>query len=40
MAQAQHADVHLIVSVVTGSEAIIGQVLYATKQAARALRNA
>ncbi len=37
MVQARHPGVDLIVSVVTGRDAIIGQVLYFTKQAAQAL---
>lgn len=39
MVQARHPVVDLIVSVVTGRDAIIGQVLYFTKQAALALRE-
>lgn len=40
MVQARHDEIDLIVSVVTGRDAIIGQVLYLTKQVARSLRNA
>ncbi|MBS0426801.1 MAG: roadblock/LC7 domain-containing protein [Proteobacteria bacterium] len=40
MVQARHDEIDLIVSVVTGRDAIIGQVLYLTKQVARSLRSA
>lgn len=40
MLQARHPDVTLIMSVVAGKEAIIGQVLYFAKQAALALQHA
>jgi uncharacterized protein len=40
MVQARHDEIDLIVSVVTGRDAIIGQVLYLTKQVARTLREA
>lgn len=38
--QVRRADVSLIMSVVTGRDAVVGQVLYFSKQAARALENA
>lgn len=38
--QVRRADVTLIMSVVTGRDAVVGQVLYFSKQAARALENA
>jgi predicted regulator of Ras-like GTPase activity (Roadblock/LC7/MglB family) len=40
MLQARHAEVALIVSVVAGRDAIIGQVLYFAKQATQLLRQA
>jgi predicted regulator of Ras-like GTPase activity (Roadblock/LC7/MglB family) len=40
MLQARRSDVTLIVSVVTGKEAIIGQVLYFAKQATLTLQHA
>lgn len=40
MVQARHAEVDLIISVVTGRDAIIGQVLYLGKLVAKALRQA
>jgi len=40
MLQARHPEVTLIMSVVAGKEAIIGQVLYFAKQAALALQHA
>ena len=40
MLQARHPEVTLIVSVVTGRDAIIGQVLYFAKQATLALQQA
>ena len=38
--QVRRADVSLIMSVVTGRDAVVGQILYFSKQAARALENA
>lgn len=38
--QVRRADVSLIISVVTGSDAVTGQVLYFTKKAARSLQDA
>ena len=38
--QVRRADVSLIVSVVTGPDAVVGQVLYFSKKAARSLQNA
>ncbi len=38
--QVRRADVSLIMSVVTGRDAVVGQVLYFSKQAARALESA
>ena len=38
--QVRRADVSLIVSVVTGRDAVIGQVLYFSKKAAKSLQNA
>lgn len=38
--QARHATVGLILSVITGSDAIIGQALYFSRQAARTLQQA
>lgn len=38
--QVRRADVSLIMSVVTGRDAVVGQVLYFSKQAARALERA
>jgi len=40
MLQARHAEVDLIVSVITGKDAVIGQVLYLSKQATLALQRA
>ncbi|RIX80258.1 roadblock/LC7 domain-containing protein [Acidovorax cavernicola] len=40
MLQARHPEMTLIVSVVTGREAIIGQVLYYAKQATQLLQHA
>ncbi|SEJ56038.1 MULTISPECIES: roadblock/LC7 domain-containing protein [unclassified Variovorax] len=40
MLQARHPELTLIVSVVTGKDAIIGQVLYFAKQATLALQHA
>lgn len=40
MLQARRADVSLILSVVTGRDAVIGQALYYAKKAARALEQA
>ncbi|PIF74251.1 hypothetical protein CLU95_1372 [Variovorax sp. 54] len=40
MLQARHPEMTLIVSVVTGREAIIGQVLYFAKQATQLLQHA
>ena len=40
MVQARHREVDLIVSVVAGRDAVIGQVLYFAKQAARTLAQA
>ena len=40
MLQARHATVGLILSVITGSDAIIGQALYFSRQAARTLQQA
>ena len=40
MVQARHAEVDLIISVVTSREAIIGQVLYLSKRVAQSLRRA
>lgn len=40
MVQARHAEVDLIVSVVTSREAIMGQVLYMSKLVAKSLRQA
>lgn len=40
MVQARHAEVDLIVSVVTSRDAVIGQVLYLSKQAAKKLQLA
>lgn len=40
MVQARHAEVDLIISVITSREAIIGQVLYLSKLAAKNLKNA
>ena len=38
--QVRRADVSLIISVVTGSDAVTGQVLYFSKKAARSLQGA
>lgn len=38
--QVRRADVSLIVSVVTGRDAVVGQVLYFSKKAAQSLQNA
>lgn len=38
--QVRRADVSLIVSVVTGRDAVVGQVLYFSKKAARVLQDA
>lgn len=40
MVQVRHAEIGLIVSVVTSREAIIGQVLYMSKSVAKGLRQA
>lgn len=40
MVQARHREVDLILSVVAGRDAVIGQVLYFAKQAARTLAQA
>lgn len=40
MLQARHAEVDLIVSVITGKDAVIGQVLYLSKMATLALQRA
>ncbi|MGF6346547.1 roadblock/LC7 domain-containing protein [Variovorax sp. W2I14] len=40
MLQARHAEVDLIVSVITGKDAVIGQVLYLSKLATLALQRA
>lgn len=40
MVQARHAEADLIISVVSGRDAIIGQVLYQTKLVAKRLRQA
>lgn len=39
MVQARRADVSLVLSIVTGGEALMGQLLYVSKQAARGLEQ-
>lgn len=40
MMQSRRADVTLVLSIVTGSEAVMGQILYFARQTARALERA